>query len=72
MKSTKSAAGVALVKNESVISENQQERLANPPVVEEIRQRAYEIYVGRGGTHGSDLDDWLQAERELKAKYNAS
>ena len=72
MKSTKSAAGVALVKNQSVISENQQERLADPPVVEEIRQRAYEIYVGCGGTHGSDLDDWLQAERELEEKYNAS
>jgi hypothetical protein len=38
------------------------------PTPEEIRQRAFEIYVGRGGTHGCDLDDWLQAERELQEK----
>jgi glucoamylase len=33
----------------------------------EIERRAYEIYLGRGGTHGHDLNDWLQAERELKS-----
>ncbi|MDO8793601.1 MAG: DUF2934 domain-containing protein [Vicinamibacterales bacterium] len=30
-----------------------------------ISERAYEIYVGRGRSDGSDLEDWLQAEREL-------
>jgi len=30
-----------------------------------IRQRAYEIYLERGGTGGSDYDDWIQAEQEL-------
>jgi hypothetical protein len=33
----------------------------------EIARRAYELYVARGGQHGSDLDDWLRAERELAA-----
>jgi Protein of unknown function (DUF2934) len=32
---------------------------------EEIRGRAYEIYLERGGQQGGDLDDWVQAEREL-------
>jgi hypothetical protein len=32
---------------------------------DEIKVRAYEIYLERGGLPGSDLDDWLQAEREL-------
>jgi len=32
---------------------------------EEIKRRAYEIYLGRGEQPGRDLDDWLQAEREL-------
>ena len=36
--------------------------------VEEIRIRAYEIYIERGGQPGYDLDDWLQAERELEPK----
>ncbi len=30
-----------------------------------IRTRAHEIYLARGGGHGSDLEDWLQAEREI-------
>jgi hypothetical protein len=36
---------------------------------EDIRTRAYEIHLERGGIHGCDLDDWLQAERELQEKY---
>jgi len=33
-----------------------------------VRQRAYEIFLSRGQTEGSALEDWLQAERELRAK----
>jgi hypothetical protein len=33
---------------------------------EEIRRRACEIYRERGEQPGRELDDWLQAERELK------
>ena len=32
----------------------------------EIAKRAYEIYLNRGGQHGADLDDWLEAERQLR------
>ena len=32
---------------------------------EEIRNRAYYIYLQRGGQPGYELEDWLQAEREL-------
>ncbi len=32
---------------------------------QEIRNRAYEIYQQRGGQPGYELEDWLQAEREL-------
>jgi Protein of unknown function (DUF2934) len=32
---------------------------------EEIAERAYELFMARGGTHGNDLDDWLRAESEL-------
>jgi hypothetical protein len=31
-----------------------------------VARRAYEIYQRRGGNHGADLDDWLEAERELR------
>ena len=36
------------------------------PTLDQIAQRAYEIYQSRGGTDGQDMEDWLQAERELR------
>ena len=38
------------------------------PPDDEIQLRAYWIHLDRGGQHGYDLDDWLQAERELLAE----
>jgi hypothetical protein len=32
---------------------------------QEIRNRAYEIYLQRGAQPGYEVEDWLQAEREL-------
>ena len=32
---------------------------------EQVRRRAYELYVQRGNESGSELDDWLQAEEEI-------
>jgi hypothetical protein len=31
----------------------------------EIRIRAYELFLARGAQPGGELEDWLQAEREL-------
>ena len=39
-------------------------KIKNCPAEEQIRQRARELYLARGG-HGHPLIDWLQAEREL-------
>ena len=36
------------------------------PLEEQIRHLAYQIYLQRGGEDGSELDDWLQAESELR------
>ena len=33
---------------------------------QDIARRAYDLYLARGHEHGHDLDDWLQAERELR------
>jgi hypothetical protein len=32
---------------------------------QEIRNRAHEIYLQRGAQPGYEVEDWLQAEREL-------
>ena len=31
----------------------------------EIARRAYDLYLARGCENGHDVEDWLQAEREL-------
>ncbi len=36
------------------------------PTYEEITQRAYELYLARGAAPGQNVDDWLQAECELR------
>ena len=35
------------------------------PTVEQIAQRAYEIYERQGRQEGHDLENWLAAEAEL-------
>jgi hypothetical protein len=46
-----------------------EERGNKRPSPTEIRRRAFEIHIERGGIHGCDLDDWMQAERELRTRY---
>jgi hypothetical protein len=36
---------------------------------DEIRQRAYEIYLERNGSSGDQHLDWLTAEREVLARH---
>jgi hypothetical protein len=33
----------------------------------DVARRAYELYLARGREHGHDVEDWLQAERELQS-----
>jgi len=36
---------------------------------DEIRQRAFELYKQRGSGSGSEAEDWLTAEREVRQHY---
>ena len=36
----------------------------------QIRERAFEIYLERGGVDGLDESDWFQAEKELRDRLN--
>ncbi len=38
----------------------------------DVARRAYELYVDRGREDGHDVDDWLQAERELGRRSSAT
>jgi hypothetical protein len=41
------------------------DKLSPDPLEEAIRKRAHELYENRGKQEGNELDDWLQAEREV-------
>jgi hypothetical protein len=36
---------------------------------DEIRRRAYELYLQRGNSSGSEAEDWLTAEREVRQRH---
>ena len=42
--------------------------LAAQPTYDEIAQAAYQRYLTRGGSDGHDMDDWFEAERELRER----
>ena len=37
----------------------------------QLASRAYARYLERGGEHGRDVEDWLQAERDLQNAHAA-
>ena len=50
----------------SILAPKSDEPTVLIPIDQQIQQRAYELYEQRGRADGHDLDDWLQAEREIK------
>jgi hypothetical protein len=39
------------------------------PSEAQIRERAYKLYLERGGRGGQEREDWLEAERELRTIF---
>lgn len=50
-------------KNSETISPTLLERLES--ITDSIRKRAFHLFHSRGGANGSDLEDWLHAERDV-------
>ncbi len=42
---------------------------ADPALHRRIAERAYQLFELRGHSHGSDVDDWLRAEHEIRAAW---
>lgn len=64
-------APVALMDSESSAERQQMASPGeeHPPQPDAIARRAYELYCERGYQDGRDMDDWLQAERELREHH---
>ena len=58
----------ATTRQRAPLPATQNVELKQPTFTEnDLRLRAYEIYLKRGPNPGNEMGDWLQAERELKA-----
>jgi hypothetical protein len=40
--------------------------------IDDVRQRAYELYEERGGHPGNDAEDWFRAEQEVRSRRNGN
>jgi Protein of unknown function (DUF2934) len=38
---------------------------------DDVARRAYELFLARGRAKGHDVEDWLEAERQLEAESMA-
>src|SRR5882757_6189345 len=56
-------------KLEMVKTEPRKNVLVPIKLEDEIRRRAYELYVQRGSVSGNEAEDWLTAEREVRQRY---
>ena len=68
----KKAAAAAAGAGSSVVTpavEEPRKTVQDVRLEEEIRQRAYEIYLERNGSPGDQAQDWLIAEREVLARH---
>jgi Protein of unknown function (DUF2934) len=43
---------------------------SSPDLEAKIRERAYQLYQERGSTPGFENEDWLKAEREIRARQS--
>ena len=50
-------------------TEEARRSLQDARLEDEIRLRAYEIYLERNGSPGDEHQDWLTAEREIRARH---
>lgn len=41
---------------------------SNPEIEDQIRRLAQELYEGRNPGDGTELDDWLKAEKEVLSR----
>jgi len=56
----------AVIKRDPSATGGKTLRTVLTPAEDEIRLRAYEKYRNRNGSSGTALNDWLEAERELR------
>lgn len=65
---TADTATKALIREDRIVEAAGSDGEPVEPRLARIARRAHELYEARGGQDGRDLEDWLQAEREIDAE----
>ena len=64
--STPTAMGNQQTGTTATTKSNSTVMVGRNPTPREIRDRAYYIFLARGGVNGDSIADWMRAERELR------
>jgi hypothetical protein len=65
-----SVSALSIPANSDVITAEDKKKASSIDLESEIRRRAYELYEQRGCPEGTEKEDWLNAEREILARFN--
>lgn len=65
---TPAAEPMATAADMSVGAASSDSAASREPTYDEIAEAAYHRFLRRGGNHGQDWDDWLEAERTLRTR----
>ncbi|OGF44731.1 MAG: hypothetical protein A2536_09290 [Candidatus Firestonebacteria bacterium RIFOXYD2_FULL_39_29] len=55
--------------NKTEVPSSEKRNISKERLLKEIENKAYELFFKRNGKHGSDLADWLEAEKIVKKQY---
>lgn len=59
----KTAPKSSATKKETFLKKSISSFVEQGNINQRIAEKAYDLYLKRGGAHGNDVDDWLAAER---------
>lgn len=63
----KSAAKSGVTKKDSFVKTSIKRFVDQGSYNQRVQQKAYELYLQRGGFHGNDWSDWFEAERIISS-----
>ena len=58
--------------SKTAVSVQRSKRPAQANTADAIARVAYQLFQQRGGVHGHDLEDWITAERIVRARTQRS
>ncbi|MCC6758408.1 MAG: DUF2934 domain-containing protein [Candidatus Omnitrophica bacterium] len=68
---TPSTAKPRVAKQKSIIASNVSSFVNQATYNQRVQEKAYELYLQRGGAPGNELNDWFEAEKIVASKVTS-